>query len=41
MNIKRLEHIGIAVKNEHSAKMLFESLLGKPVYKTEEVQSGT
>ena len=39
MDIKRLEHIGIAVNNEAKARELFEKLLGKPVYKTETVES--
>jgi methylmalonyl-CoA/ethylmalonyl-CoA epimerase len=39
MNIRRIEHIGIAVNNEENASQLFQSLLGKPIYKTEEVAS--
>lgn len=38
LGILRLEHIGVATKDE-GAKSLFESLLGRPVYKTEEVLS--
>jgi len=35
----KLEHIGIAVKNLEKSNLLFEKLLGKPPYKTEEVKS--
>ena len=38
LGIKKLEHIGIATANQ-DAQILFESLLGRPVYKTEEVSS--
>lgn len=38
LGIIRLEHIGIATKEE-GAQELFESLLGRPVYKTEQVES--
>jgi methylmalonyl-CoA/ethylmalonyl-CoA epimerase len=37
--IKRLEHIGIAVKNLETANELYARLLGAPHYKTEEVKS--
>jgi methylmalonyl-CoA/ethylmalonyl-CoA epimerase len=37
--IIRLEHIGIAVKDMDKANALFESLLGEPHYKIEEVES--
>ena len=38
LGIKRLEHIGIATE-ERDAQALFEQLLGRPVYKSEEVTS--
>ena len=38
LGIIRLEHIGIA-SEEKGAQALFESLLGRPVYKTEDVIS--
>ncbi|HFA48484.1 MAG TPA: methylmalonyl-CoA epimerase [Bacteroidetes bacterium] len=37
--MKRLEHIGIAVKNLQASNELFAKLLGKKHYKTEEVAS--
>jgi methylmalonyl-CoA/ethylmalonyl-CoA epimerase len=37
--MKKLEHIGIAVKNLEAANALFARLLGKPHYKVEEVES--
>jgi methylmalonyl-CoA/ethylmalonyl-CoA epimerase len=37
--MKKLEHIGIAVKDLQKANSLFEKLLGKPHYKVEEVAS--
>ena len=37
--IKRLEHIGIAVKNLKTANQLYKQLLGKRHYKTEAVES--
>jgi len=37
--MKKLEHIGIAVKNLEKANALFAQLLGKPHYKVEEVAS--
>jgi methylmalonyl-CoA/ethylmalonyl-CoA epimerase len=36
--MEKLEHIGIAVKNLQKSNELFEKLLGKPPYKTEEVE---
>ncbi len=35
----RLEHIGIAVKDLEDSNELFEKMLGRPHYKTEEVAS--
>ena len=37
--IKKIEHIGIAVKSIEASKTLFESLLGREEYKVEEVLS--
>ena len=37
--IKRLEHIGIAIKDMETSNALFESLLGVAPYKEEEVAS--
>jgi methylmalonyl-CoA/ethylmalonyl-CoA epimerase len=37
--MKKLEHIGIAVKNLEESNTLFAKLLGKPHYKIEEVES--
>ena len=37
--IKKIEHIGIAVKNINSSTSLFEKLLGNKPYKTEKVGS--
>ena len=37
--MKKIEHIGIAVKNLESSNELFEKLLGIPHYKIEEVPS--
>jgi len=34
----KVEHIGIAVKDIHSADLLFEKLLGKSAYKKESVE---
>ncbi|VAW10941.1 Lactoylglutathione lyase and related lyases [hydrothermal vent metagenome] len=39
MNIKKIEHIGIAVKNLEVSNALFEKLLGVPSYKIETVLS--
>ncbi len=38
LGIIKIEHIGIAT-NEATAQDLFEKLLGRPVYKSEEVES--
>ena len=35
--MKKIEHLGIAVKNLEKSNLLFEKLLGAPHYKTEEV----
>lgn len=37
--MRKIEHIGIAVKNIKEAEKLYETLLGKPSYKTEVVES--
>lgn len=37
--MKKIEHIGIAVKNLEESNPLFASLFGKPHYKIEEVES--
>ena len=37
--MKKIEHIGIAVKNLEESNMLFSKLFGKPSYKTEVVES--
>lgn len=37
--MRKIEHIGIAVKNLNDANTLFEKLLGTPAYKEEEVES--
>ncbi len=37
--MKKIEHIGIAVKNLSDSNKLFESLFGKPNYKVESVAS--
>ncbi|MBX7124223.1 MAG: methylmalonyl-CoA epimerase [Cyclobacteriaceae bacterium] len=37
--MKRLEHIGIAVRNLEQSSRLFTKLLGQEPYKTEEVES--
>ncbi len=37
--MKKIEHIGIAVKNLDDSNLLFEKLLGKPHYKIEDVAS--
>ncbi|MDX1469916.1 MAG: methylmalonyl-CoA epimerase [Flavobacteriaceae bacterium] len=39
MNLKKIEHIGIAVKNLNSANELYEKLIGQPPYKSETVES--
>jgi len=37
--VKKIEHVGIAVKNMEDSNALFEKLLGIPPYKQEEVAS--
>ena len=37
--MKKIEHIGIAVKNLADANKIYEALLGKPPYKSEKVES--
>ena len=37
--MKKIDHIGIAVKDMAISNVLFEKLLGVPHYKTEEVES--
>jgi len=37
--MRKIEHIGIAVKNLKDSSDLFEKLLGSPAYKEEEVES--
>jgi methylmalonyl-CoA/ethylmalonyl-CoA epimerase len=37
--IKKIEHIGIAVKNIHQSNELFKKLFGKEHYKIENVES--
>lgn len=37
--MKKIEHIGIAVKDLEKSKSLFSKLLGSGAYKTEEVES--
>ena len=37
--MKKIEHIGIAVKNLETSNEIFEKLFGSPSYKTEEVES--
>lgn len=37
--LKKIEHIGIAVKDLEVSNELFEKLLGVPAYKSEEVES--
>lgn len=37
--MKKIEHIGIAVKDLEKSNILFKQLLGKPHYKIEEVDS--
>ena len=39
INMEKLEHIGIAVKNIDKSNALFASLMGKEHYKIEEVES--
>ena len=37
--MRKIEHIGIAVKNLETSNLLFEKLFGQPAYKQEEVVS--
>ncbi len=37
--MRKIEHIGIAVKDIEASNLLFEKLLGTPSYKTEEIAS--
>lgn len=37
--MRKIEHIGIAVKNLEESNTLFEKLFGAPAYKEEEVES--
>ena len=37
--MKKIEHIGIAVRNLKDSNKIYESLLGSPPYKMEEVKS--
>jgi methylmalonyl-CoA/ethylmalonyl-CoA epimerase len=37
--MRKIEHIGIAVKNLNDSNLLFEKLFGNPAYKQEEVVS--
>ncbi len=37
--MKKIEHIGIAVKNLNEANKIYEALLGSPPYKSERVES--
>ncbi len=37
--MRKIEHIGIAVKDIEISNLLFEKLFGAPPYKTEEVES--
>lgn len=37
--MKKIEHLGIAVKNLDDANKVYESLLGTPPYKSERVES--
>ncbi|MDA9312822.1 methylmalonyl-CoA epimerase [Vicingaceae bacterium] len=37
--LNKVEHIGIAVKNIEASAKMYETLLGKPSYKTEVVES--
>lgn len=39
MNLRKIEHLGIAVKNLEASKKLFTSLLGSACYKEEAVES--
>lgn len=37
--MRKIEHIGIAVKDIEASNLIFEKLMGAPAYKTEEVAS--
>lgn len=37
--MRKIEHIGIAVKNLETSNLVFEKLFGAPAYKQEEVES--
>ena len=37
--IKKIEHVGIAVKDLNKSNILFKKLLGEPSYKTETVEA--
>lgn len=37
--MRKLEHLGIAVKNLNASAKMYEALLGRPSYKTEKVVS--
>lgn len=37
--MRKIEHIGIAVKNLEVSNLIFEKLFGEPAYKQEEVES--
>ena len=37
--IKKIEHVGIAVKDLNKSNILFKKLLGEPSYKTETVET--
>lgn len=37
--MRKIEHLGIAVKSLEASKLIFEKLLGTPAYKEEEVAS--
>lgn len=37
--MRKIEHIGIAVRSLEESNLLFEKLLGQPAYKEEEVES--
>lgn len=39
MNLRKIEHLGIAVKDLEASKKLFSVLLGSPCYKEESVDS--
>lgn len=39
INMRKIEHLGIAVKDIEAASKMYEALLGKASYKTEKVES--